>query len=330
MLEMLAQEKISRLEDPSNTTFYPSFFILTGIPGTETTYKWISVVLCSCYIISLLGNMLLLAVISVSSALHKPMFIFLSLLSSNDALLSTSVTPKLLCILWFNNNHISFEACLLQMFFIHNFTAMESGLLLSMAFDRFIAICQPLRYGSIMTNNVIIQLPTVLMVRNVALVASVVILVRKFPAFKTNVVVNAYCEHMAIAKLAAADIRVNSALGLTVAFTILGIDLLFILVSYLAIFHAVFSLPSKDARLKTFNTCIPHICVFLTFHGLALFTFLTHRYGKGIPSSVHTISGYMYLLLPPVLNPLVYGMKTRLIRVQVREVFCTYQKTFRN
>ncbi|XP_068121785.1 olfactory receptor 52A1-like [Hyperolius riggenbachi] len=311
-----------KAEDTSNTTFYPSFFILIGIPGIEKNYKLISVAFCSSYILSLLGNVFLLAIISASSALHKPMFIFLSLLAPNDALLSTSITPKLLSILWFNDNQIGFDSCLLQMFFIHSFTSIESGLLLGMAFDRYIAICQPLRYDSIMTNSIIIKLAVVLMIRAMVLVGPCIILISTFPAFKTNVVAHSYCEHIAIAKLAAADIRVNSALGLAVAFTILGVDLLFILVSYLAIFHAVFSLPSKDARLKTFNTCIPHMCVFLSFHGLALFTFLSHRYGKGIPPYIHIILADMYLLLPPMLNPFMYGVKTRLIREQVRKVFC--------
>ncbi|XP_073473819.1 LOW QUALITY PROTEIN: olfactory receptor 52A5-like [Aquarana catesbeiana] len=309
-----------------NGTFYPTSFILVGIPGLEGSYNWVGGIVCLCYVLALLGNMMLLAVISASSVLHKPMFIFLSLLASNDALLSTCIVPKLLSVFWFQKRHISFDLCLIQMFFIHSFTSLESGLLVGMAFDRYIAICQPLRYGSIMTNTIIVKLFIVLLLRAAGLISPSFILIKKFPAFKTNVLAHSYCEHMAIVKLAAADVRINSALGLAVAFMILGVDLLFILVSYCAIFHAVFSLPSKDARLKTFNTCIPHMCVFLSFHGLAFFTFLSHRYGgKRISPYVHIILADTYLLVPPMLNPIIYGVKTKLIREQVWKALSTYQ-----
>ncbi|KAM9319679.1 olfactory receptor 52A1-like [Gastrophryne carolinensis] len=312
-----------------NTTFYPSYFILVGIPGIEKAFQWIAAIFCLCYILSLLGNMVLLAVISASSGLHKPMFIFLALLAVNDALLSSSATPKMLSIFWFKGTHISFVSCLLQMFFIHSFTSFESGLLLGMAFDRYIAICQPLRYSSIMTNDVIIKLGMALITRAVVLVSPCLFLIRRFNAFRTNIVDHSYCDHMAIVKLAAADIRINSAWGLMVAFTILGVDLLLIVISYCVIFQAVFRLPSKEARLKTFNTCIPHICVFLSFHGLALFTFLTHRYGKKIPPYIHIVLADTYVLLPPTLNPLVYGVKTRQIREQVWKALRSYGSSLR-
>ncbi|XP_073468627.1 olfactory receptor 52A1-like [Aquarana catesbeiana] len=301
-----------------NGTFYPTSFILVGIPGLEGAYKWVGAIVCLCYVLALLGNMILVTVISASSGLHKPMFIFLSMLASNDALLSTSIAPQMLLVFWFQKRYIHFESCILQMFFLYSFTSFESGLLFGMSFDRYFAICQPLRYGSIMTNTIIVKLVIFLLLRAVTLFSPCIIFIRRFPAFRSNIVNHSYCEHMTIVKLAAADIRISSALGVAEAFMILGVDLLFILVSYCAIFHAVFSLPSKDARLKTFNTCIPHMCVFLSFHGLAFFTCLSHRYGgKRIPPFVHIILADTYLLVPPMLNPIIYGVKTKLIREKV-------------
>ncbi|XP_075053725.1 olfactory receptor 52A1-like [Mixophyes fleayi] len=312
------------LGEQSDSSSHPNFFILVGIPGLENAHKWISIFFCIFYILTMLGNITLLVVISASPGLHKPMFIFLSILASNDILLSTCMAPKVLCIFWFNSRLISFDSCLLQMFFIHSFSSVESGLLFVMAFDRYIAICQPLRYGSTMTNNLIGKLVIVLLVRAAVLVGPCLILIKRFPAFKTNIIEHSYCEHMAVVKLAAADIRINSGYGLFVAFTILSGDLLFILISYSMIFRAVFSLPSKDSRLRAFNTCAPHICIFLTFYVLAIFSFLSHRYGKRIPPYIHIILSDMYLLVPPMLNPLVYGMKTKQIREQFWKVFCEY------
>ncbi|CAO2582469.1 Olfactory receptor 52A5 [Lemmus lemmus] len=125
---------------------------------------------------------------------------------------------------------------------------------------------------------------------------------------------NSYCEHMAIVKLAAEDVRINKVCGLLVAFAILGFDIVFITFSYVRIFITVFQLPQKEARFKAFNTCIAHICVFLQFYLLAFFSFFTHRFGTHIPTYVHILLSDLYLLVPPFLNPIVYGVKTKQIR----------------
>ncbi|KAM4697265.1 olfactory receptor 52A5-like [Discoglossus pictus] len=311
------------------TRYHPASFMLVGIPGLEAKQKWISIFFCFFYIIALIGNFILLLVTPMSSKLHGSMFILLSLLAANDTLLSTCIAPKMLSIFWFNMNFISFDTCILQMFFVHSFTALESGLLLAMAFDRYIAICKPLRYGSIMTNTLIIKIAILLISRSTVLIVPVAILVKCLPAFKSNVIAHSYCEHMAVVKLADADIRLNSALGLCVAFTVLGVDVFLILLSYTMIFHAVYSFSSKTARVKAFNTCTPHMCVFLSFYALAIFSFLSHRYGKNIPPYVHIILSDMYLLVPPMLNPLIYGLKTKLIREQVWILMCKGVNSFK-
>ncbi|XP_075190167.1 olfactory receptor 52A1-like [Anomaloglossus baeobatrachus] len=303
-----------------NSSFYPSYFLLVGIPGLEHDHFWISIPFCIIYIFALVGNLLVMAVIFVSPKLHQPMFIFLSMLALNDSLLCTSSAPKILSIFWFNNKAISLNGCLLQMFFIHSFSSIESGLLLSMAYDRYVAIYKPLQYSSIITPSVILWLVIVFLVRAVVLVGPCIIMIKMFSAFKTNVIEHSYCEHMAVVKLAAADIRVNSIFGLFVAFSILGVDLFCIFLSYVMIFNAVFRLPSKEARQKAFHTCTPHISVLLSFYTMAIFSFLSHRYGKKIPPYIHIIFSDMYLLVPPMLNPVVYGMKTTLIREEIWKI----------
>uniref|UniRef100_A0A8C5M3F4 Olfactory receptor n=1 Tax=Leptobrachium leishanense TaxID=445787 RepID=A0A8C5M3F4_9ANUR len=265
------------------TSFYPTFFILVGIPGLEASQHWLGIAFCSFYVIALLGNIMLIIVIPSSPKLSEPMFTFLLVLATNDVLLSTCLVPKMLAIFWSGSGVIVFQACLLQMFFLHSFTSFESGLLLAMAFDRYVAICKPLRYSAIITNKLIMKLIVAILVRAVILVSPCIFLILKFQSFKTNVISHSYCEHMAVVKLANGDIRVNSALGLMVAFTILGVDVILIVLSYTIIFRAVYRLPSTEARLKAFNTCTPHMCVFISLYTLAIFSFLSHRYGKHIP-----------------------------------------------
>lgn len=135
----------------NTSSSHPKYFILLGIPGLETSYVSLGFIFFLMYAISLIGNLTLLSIIRLDRSLHEPMYLFLSMLSSVDLVLTSTTTPKVLAILWVDAKDISYEACLTQMFFIHAFACIESSILLAMAFDRYVAICHPLRYTSILT-----------------------------------------------------------------------------------------------------------------------------------------------------------------------------------
>ncbi|ELW63697.1 olfactory receptor 52A1 [Tupaia chinensis] len=308
----------------SNTTLLlPSILTLLGIPGLESVQCWIGIPFCVMYLFAIIGNFLLLIIIRSEHSLHEPMYIFLVMLAATDIALASSIMPKMLGIFWFHAPEIYFDSCLLQMFFIHTFQCTESGILLAMALDRYVAICYPLRHATIFTHQLVIQVGTVAVLRAAILVAPSLILIKcRLQFYHTNVISHSYCEHMAIVKLAAENTRVNKIYGLFVAFTVAGFDLIFITLSYMQIFITVFRLPQKEARVKAFNTCIAHICVFLQFYLLAFFSFFTHRFGSHIPPYIHILFSSFYLLVPPFLNPLVYGAKTKQIRIHVAKMFC--------
>ncbi|XP_005368924.1 olfactory receptor 52R1-like [Microtus ochrogaster] len=131
-----------------------------------------------------------------------------------------------------------------------------------------------------------------------------------------------YCEHMAVLKLVCADTKINRGYGLFVAFSVASFDLIVISASYVMILRAVLRLPSSEARLKAFGTCASHIGVSLTLYIPALFTFLTHRFGHHVPRVVHIMFANVYLLVPPMLNPIIYGVRTKQIRDRVIQGCC--------
>ncbi|XP_039353052.1 olfactory receptor 52R1-like [Mauremys reevesii] len=307
----------------SNTTEFtnPSTFILLGIPGLEMAHVWISIPFCTMYAIAILGNITILIIVKIEPSLHGPMYYFLCMLAVTDLVLSTSILPKMLSIFWFNSREIKFSACLTQLYFIHCFSVMESGIFVAMAFDRYVAICDPLRHSTILTNSMVVKIGLALVLRGSMLILPFPFLAKQWPYCRTNIISHSYCEHIAVVKLACADIRISSYYSLSVAFCLIGLDFFFIAVSYIQILRAIFSLPRRDARLKTFGTCGSHLCVILAFYIPALFSFLTHRFGQNVPLHFHILIASMYLLVPPMLHPIIYGVRTKQIWDRLLRLF---------
>ncbi|KFO36067.1 olfactory receptor 52D1 [Fukomys damarensis] len=293
----------------------PATLFLTGIPGLESFRIWIAIPFCTMYLVTLVGNAALILVIGTDGALHAPMYLFLCLLSLTDLALSSTTVPKMLSILWFRAGEISFGGCLAQMFFVHSIYALESSVLLAMAFDRYVAICNPLRYTTILNHTVIGQIVFIGIFRSVVIVSPFIFLLRRLPYCGHRVMAHTYCEHMGIARLACANITVNVIYGLTVALLAMGLDSILIAISYGFILGAVFHLPSRDAQHKALSTCGSHLGVILVFYIPAFFSFLTHRFGHNrVPKHVHIFLANLYVLVPPVLNPVIYGARTKDIR----------------
>ncbi|XP_053878804.1 olfactory receptor 52R1-like [Malaclemys terrapin pileata] len=303
------------MSDCSTTNFTnPSTFILLGIPGLEAAHVWISIPFCAMYIIAVLGNFTILFIVKRERSLHVPMYYFLCMLATSDLVVSMSIMPKMLSIFWFNSREMYFSACLTQMYFIHCFSVMESGIFVAMAFDRYVAICDPLRHSTILTNPLVAKIGLAVVLRGIMLILPYPFLARRWPYCRTNIIPHSYCEHIAVVKLACADVRISSYYSLSVTFLVMGLDVFFIAMSYIQILRAIFSLPTKDARLKTFGTCGSHLCVILASYIPALFSFLTHRFGHNVPLHFHVLMANSYVIVPPMLHPIIYGVRTKQIR----------------
>ncbi|CAM5074517.1 unnamed protein product, partial [Eretmochelys imbricata] len=284
----------------NDTKFNSVMFLLTRIPGLEDIHLWISIPFCFMYVLSIVGNSVILFIIKTDPSLHEPMYIFLSMLAVTDLALSITTIPTILGIYLFNSRRISLQACFAQMFFIHSLSKIESFVLLLMAFDRFIAICNPLRYTSILTPPRISKMGLVAVVRSVALILPLPILLKRFQYREDNVLSHSYCLHPDIMKAACSDTSVNSIYGLFVKVITVGLDSFLIFLSYVMILKTVLSIASHRECLRALNTCVSHLCAVVLFYISDIGLSLIHRFGNSSTHLLQIILGYIYLLVPPL------------------------------
>ncbi|CAM4339248.1 unnamed protein product, partial [Caretta caretta] len=284
----------------NDTKFQFTIFLLTGIPGKEDVYLWISIPFCLMYVISIVGNSVILFIIKTDPSLHEPMYIFLSMLAVTDLGLSISTIPTILGIFLFNSREISLDACFAQLFFIHLLQCMESSFLLLMALDRFIAICNPLRYASILTPWRLSKMGLLCVLRGVVVVLPFPFLLKRFQYCRTNNLSHSYCTHQEVMNLACSDITVNNIYGLSTLVLTFGLDLLLIFLSYVMIFKTVLNVVSHAECLRALNTCVSHLCAVLLFYLPEISLSVIHRFGNSSSHLLQFVLGYFYLLVPPL------------------------------
>ncbi|MBZ3873242.1 Olfactory receptor 52I1 [Sciurus carolinensis] len=308
----------------------PATFFLVGIPGLQSSYLWLAISLSAMYTIALLGNSLIMTVICMDSTLREPMFGFLCVLAAVDIVMASSVVPKMVSIFSSGHSSISFSACFAQMYFVHAATAMETGLLLAMALDRYVAICKPLHYKSILTPRVMLGMSVTITIRAVTFMTPLSWMVSHLPFCGSHVVPHSYCEHMAVAQLACADPMPSRLYSLIGSSIIVGSDVTFIAASYILILRAVFGLSSKNAQWKALSTCGSHVGVMALYYLPGMASIYVAWLGQGtVPLHSQVLLADLYLVFPPTLNPIIYGLRTKQIRQRICNLLicCLFEHT---
>ncbi|KAM5124970.1 olfactory receptor 51E1-like [Mantella aurantiaca] len=289
------------------------------MPGLESLYGWISFPFCFMFFTSIIGNGLILLVIIKDYKLHQPMFFFLSMLAITDLLFTLVTSPSVLAIFMFDYQVIKSQLCLLQMFSIHSLSITESSLLVAMAFDRYVAICHPLRYSSILNGSAVAKIGLVSALRGTLLHIPPVSSLKFLPYCKGNALSHSYCLHQDVMKLACHGTNTfNIMYGLAVILCTVTLDAVLIVLSYILIVRAVLHVTRMD-RYKLFNTCVSHLCAVFLFYVPMVALSIVHRFGKHVPPLFINLMANAYLFLPSMLNPVIYSAKSKQIREALRQ-----------
>ncbi|NXI51637.1 O52I1 protein, partial [Chloroceryle aenea] len=291
-----------------------SSFILVGVPSLESFHTCLGLLFCSGYVITLVGNGLVLLVIGLDDSLRDPVHCFLGMLAVVDVVMVTSVVPRMLSVFWLKSVEIGYVACFVQMFLVHSATAEESGVLLAMAVDRYLAICHPLRYKTILSHRTTARIGLAIVARAVLLVVPLTGMVANLPYCRSRVVSHSYCEHMAVAKLTCADPRPSGRYSVAVSSLVVGVDVAGIAGSYGMILQLTLG---KKWCWKTFSTCGSHICVLLLYYIPGVLSIYMQHFSSSASLPAQVLLADFYLTLPTMLNPIVYSMRTKQLRQAV-------------
>lgn len=270
--------------------------------------------------IAIMGNTIILHLVQTEPSLHQPMYYFLAILAVTDLGLCMSTLPSVLGVLWFDARRVGLVPCMLQQHFLHSFFFMESAVLFAMALDCLVAVRFPLRYASVLTGPRVALIGTVLGMRSVAITAAPSLHLLTFDYCHPGALSHAYCLHQDMIRLACSDTHFNRLYGLCIIMLVMGSDVLFILLSYVVILHTVLAIASAEERLKALNTCVSHILAVLCFYVPVLGLSIVHRFGQHTSPLVHILVGTVSVLFPPVMNPVIYSIKTQQIRRAIVKV----------
>ncbi|XP_034513115.1 olfactory receptor 7G1-like [Ailuropoda melanoleuca] len=303
--------------EPRNETDILEFLLMKVTENPELQSLVFSLFL-SMYLVTVLGNLLIILAVSSDSHLHTPMYFFLSNLSFTDICLSTTTIPKMLVNIQAQNQSITYTGCLTQVCFVLVFASMDSCTLSVMAYDRYVAICHPLRYTVIMNSHLcglLILLSLFISIVD-ALMHSLMVLQLTFctdldiPLF--------FCEVVQVIKLACSDTVINNILIYFATSVFGGIPLCGIIFSYTQIVSSVLRMSSAGGKYKAFSTCGSHLSVVSLFYGTAFGVYISSALTNSSRNTA--VLSMMYTVVPQMMNPFIYSLRNKDMKGALRKL----------
>uniref|UniRef100_A0A8C4KYL3 Olfactory receptor n=1 Tax=Equus asinus asinus TaxID=83772 RepID=A0A8C4KYL3_EQUAS len=305
-------------EIPEENQSFVAEFIFLGLSQDWQTQILLFVLFLSIYLLTVIGNLLIIILIFMDTQLHTPMYFFLRNLSFTDLCFSTSIVPQLLVHFMVKKKTISFLGCMTQIIVFLLVGCTECALLAVMSYDRYVAVCKPLHYSTIMTQQMCLQLTIGSWVSG-ALVSLVdATFTFQLPYGGQNIINHYFCEPPALLKLASADTYSTEMAIFAMGVLILLAPVSLILVSYWNIISTVIQMQSGEGRLKAFSTCGSHLIVVVLFYGSGIFTYM--RPNSKTTKEQDKMISVFYTVVTPMLNPIIYSLKNKDVKRALRKL----------
>ncbi|MBZ3891565.1 Olfactory receptor 7G1 [Sciurus carolinensis] len=295
-----------------------SEFLLLGLTDDPALQSLIFSIFLSMYLITILGNLLIILAVSFDSHLHTPMYFFLSNLSFNDICLITSTVPKMLVNILREDQSITYTGCLSQVCFVLVFGGLENCLLAVMTYDRYVAICHPLIYTVIMNPHLHVLLVLLSLVISIVYALLHTLMVLRLSFCTDLEIPHFFCELAQIIKLACSDILINNVLVYLVAGLFAGVPLFGIIFSYIHIVSSVFRMPSSEEKHKAFSTCGSHLSVVSLFYGTGFGVYISSVVTDS--SRKTAVASVMYSVVTQMLNPFICSLRNREMKGALRKL----------
>ncbi|XP_072006533.1 olfactory receptor 6N1-like [Engystomops pustulosus] len=294
----------------TNWTVITEFFLL-GFQGSRFYRNLLFLQFLVVFDATICGNLLIILLVSTSKNLHTPMYFFISQLSISDILLTTNIVPKLFHILLNNGGTISFADCFTQFYFFATSEAVECLLLTVMSFDRYVAICNPLRYNSIVTNDLCVRLIAMCWLGGFSASFVMTITPSQFHYCGANIIDHFFCDLLPVLELSCSDtimIIMHKEMYI-ISFPTIIIPTTIIIVSYTHIVITILRIPTSTGRQKAFSTCSSHLIVVSIFYWSMFSVYIVPA--KGQSSTMNKIISLLFTVFTPFINPIVYSLRNK-------------------
>ncbi|XP_053325637.1 olfactory receptor 5I1-like [Spea bombifrons] len=302
-------------------------FILSTISVVYEVQILLCISFTIIYAVTFFGNAIIILIIQLDTRLQTPMYFFLTNLSFLDICYSSVTVPKLLDILFAGNRKISFYGCILQMYFFHVLGSSEMFLLAAMAYDRYVAICNPLRYTVIMTRAVSVPLGVSAWLGGFTHSTLHTACLLRLIFCGPNIMDNFFCDATPLIKLSCSDTTIDEIMLITTPGILGPSCFILILVSYSYIVSSILKINSMEGRYKTFSTCASHLIVVSIFYGTGIIVYIQPM---SVYSSANRFVTVFYAIITPMLNPIIYALRNKEVKGALGKLLCQQRRVQRS
>ncbi|XP_029435445.1 olfactory receptor 6N1-like [Rhinatrema bivittatum] len=315
-MELQAAVKLNVEEDRENATIVKQF-IIVGFSASKKIQSFLFLLFLLVYASIIAGNGVMIIIICKDHHLHTPMYFFLSNLSFLEICFTSVTIPKMLADFMKDNKTISFSGCITQLFFFIMLGCVEIFFLAAMAYDRYLAICNPLQYPLIMNNPLCVQFSILCWTGGIISAIVPTTLVSCLSFCSSNVINHYFCDVTPLMKLSCTDTRTVEIIIFVESSTVVAISLLLILASYICIISSILRIPNGTHRWKAFSTCGSHLTVVTIFFGTGIFMYMKPAENYSLDDNKFVC--VFYSLLTPLLNPFIYSLRNKDVKDALRK-----------